>query len=177
MAAEPDQINNRLLLLAARVGNLELMEELIKEGVDINYTNSEDENAFFHVMVSGFYDCAELLLNSGFDINRGDKEGDSPLFFEVRKNNFNGVKFLLEHNADIDVINKDGFTLLITAACYGYTSMMETLIECGANPDLVDKKGDDFMHYVRVRNVINDNFSYMKKFLKDQCCNIKPAKM
>jgi ankyrin repeat protein len=170
------------LFFAAYAGNLHFMKKLINEGADINYVNSEDENAFFHCIKGTSYECADLLLSEhGFDINSVDKNGDSCIFFEIRSFNFEGVKFLLDRNSDINITNVDGNTPLITASIYGHIEMMEILIEHGANPDIINNEGYHFMDYIKEGDDIgsgegDERFLYMKKILEKHHCNIKPAK-
>ena len=57
------------LHVAASSGNIELLQTLIKAGVDLNEKNEEGWPAIHYAIVNGHFQCAAILIENGVDVN------------------------------------------------------------------------------------------------------------
>ncbi|CAG9328830.1 unnamed protein product [Blepharisma stoltei] len=95
------------LALAVRSGHLEIANELISHGADINSTNQAGQSVLFIACWHNQADCVKLLLNKGAIIDSSDQRGWTPLIISVYHNYANIVQILLDAGCDID--HKDSF--------------------------------------------------------------------
>lgn len=68
---------NRALWSASEEGDVEEMEELVKQGADVNWANNESMG--HPAAREGNLDALEFLLARGFDVNKSGKAGGSTL--------------------------------------------------------------------------------------------------
>ncbi len=73
-----DERNRTILMVAAENdGSLELVERLLKFGVNINATRLDGRTALMNAAEKGNEDIVKILLNRGVDVTMIDKNGDS----------------------------------------------------------------------------------------------------
>lgn len=96
-----DEIKDEMPIInAVREGDLELVEELIKEGkYDINFEYWNDDTAFTDAASVSNYPMMKLLLKYGANIDAGIYSLNSPLLVAVSNNKFKLVRFLLKNGA------------------------------------------------------------------------------
>ena len=87
---------------AAINGDLKAVEQLIREGVDVNAKNSICITPL-HWAKSG--EIAQLLIAAGADVNARDLDGNTPLQWARSED---VVKVLLEAGADPSIVNNEG---------------------------------------------------------------------
>ena len=106
------------LMYTALNGNIDMIEFLVKNGIDINAQNEKGQTALYFAIskeVSMFtttiqkeqifenqLDTIKELLKHGADINIKDKFGNTPLTHAVYRGNIDITKLLLENGADIN---------------------------------------------------------------------------
>ncbi|KAH7221679.1 hypothetical protein BKA60DRAFT_488360 [Fusarium oxysporum] len=100
------QITNTCLMLAIYVGNLEMAEELIEAGADVNIAGNDKRTALM-----------------GFGPNYTQNED-----LQIR-----AIKLLLAHGARIDVRDENGFTPVLAQAHSVRTFAVEVLLDNGAS--------------------------------------------
>jgi len=117
---------------AVEWGDKDLVEKLIKSGVDINTTKSGG-SILTAVIENGQKEIIKFLLANGaninednenkeilfldlnFDINSIDKNGITPLMLAVDCEQQNPVAFLIGQGADLEITNADNETALDVA--------------------------------------------------------------
>ncbi|MDM8545108.1 ankyrin repeat domain-containing protein [Candidatus Venteria ishoeyi] len=82
--------------LAARQGSLNMVDCLIRHGIDMVASHA----LFFAAKCKHGTHTMKMLLDKGVDINMPDENGVTALFAAVSINSFHNVKFLLDHGAD-----------------------------------------------------------------------------
>ena len=63
------------LIDAVKTGNLELVVNSIKNGADVNATDSDGYTALMSAAFGGHPEVAKLLINNGADVNATDSDG------------------------------------------------------------------------------------------------------
>jgi len=87
------------LLQAAKLGNLQLVKTLIKEGVDIEAkTNDFGRTALVLVVIHGYLSIAKFLVNNGACIEATDENGHTCLELADGRRNVKMVQLLSASN-------------------------------------------------------------------------------
>jgi len=130
------------ITLAREAGYKELtetrMNELIKDGVNVNYRCSIHYSPLHHAYAKGRINNIELLAMRGADVNHKKENGET-LLFDAR---LDSARALLKNGADINIRRNDGNTALHCAfekMEYIYAGF---LLENGANPDIKNNNGE-----------------------------------
>tara|TARA_B110000503_G_scaffold128849_1_gene200446 strand:- start:1443 stop:1817 length:375 start_codon:yes stop_codon:yes gene_type:complete len=122
------------------------MEELLKEGADVNYEASvnykskyssrQGHTPLMRAAFFGHYEAVKLLLDRGADINKAHRRsGHTPLIVAAGGGEAKVVKLLLERGADKSLTDIRGETALDKAATMeglGESGAMEELLKAGA---------------------------------------------
>lgn len=125
---------------AARNGNLDKVQELLKNDPALVSKRSEGSTPLHFAAGYGHMDIAKLLLASGADVNAKDSAGETPLHWAGRRENI--VELLLLHRADPNAKDHDGNTPLHTAAANGRKELAKLLLAHGADVNAKDKDGN-----------------------------------
>ncbi|XP_059487774.1 uncharacterized protein LOC132203777 [Neocloeon triangulifer] len=88
------------LYTAAKGGDHDLIEMLLKNGADVNYMVYSLETALHKAAKEGQLKAAKILLSKGANINAETKFGISPLSLAVEEGHAGMVEYLLERGAD-----------------------------------------------------------------------------
>jgi ankyrin repeat protein len=143
--------DNFLILLMSAIWNeeeglfqkfKELLELLIKNGVNINFQDAGRNPALILACTSTYNEVIKLLIENKANINCQDKKGNTPLIILYNFGEYDMVEFLIQNGADINCPNKKGNTLLILACKHGDRSMVELLMKYGADADISNKSGE-----------------------------------
>ncbi|HEU0153915.1 MAG TPA: ankyrin repeat domain-containing protein [Arenimonas sp.] len=142
-SAEPDPADRdqrTLPMLAALLGDLRLLRELIARGVDLN-----DEHAGLTPLLAATRDswhgrpeAVMTLLANGADARRADAEGNTPLHHAARSTDAAVAALLLDAGATLEALNAEGFSPLGVACVAGNWRLARFLIERGAKPEPKD---------------------------------------
>jgi len=101
---------------AAKRGDVDALEELLRSGADPNKLDRKGITPLCWAAMAGHEQAARVLLEQGADINGRNQDGATPLhgavFFAAQP----VVDLLLEQGADVGARNKDGRTPLDTIA-------------------------------------------------------------
>ncbi|KAH8432114.1 ankyrin repeat domain-containing protein [Aspergillus melleus] len=137
------------LIVAAREGDVELVQFLLSRGADPNSPNFANpfNNAIETAAISGSIPVADALLNAGAVL-----KGRSALTKAAGWGHVAMVAFLLERGAAIDEIpvnpyiveepwERDEKNALCEAAWRGQAAVVEFVLEKGADPSIRDTKG------------------------------------
>ena len=126
--------NVGILEIAIDEDNLEMVELLIKSGIELEYKAQNYLMSPFHRAVSnGHYDIAKLLISHGADINSRLGDENTPMHTAIMVKNIRMVKLLLSHGVDINIKGIGNHTPLQTAVTIWHYEIVEFLLENGAN--------------------------------------------
>jgi ankyrin repeat protein len=152
------------LRMAARDGQIEITNLLIKYGADVNLTDIYGRNALLGIFrsnaiwfVPGSYDIVKILIENGTDLNVQDNEGISALMLAVDKNVSSMVKLLVSKGANLNLRTTYNGTSALKWAVIDDNSedLSRLLLENGALPyqvtpenefswDFSLERGDEF---------------------------------
>ena len=133
-----DPQGNNLLAIAARGGNLGLVNFLLAHRASEHHRNQFGEAALHLATFAGHDDIVERLLRAGADVN---SEGWSPLHYAAFNGNKILAKRLLAAGALIDARAPNRWTALMIAAKGGHVDIVQLLAQAGANQLLTDADG------------------------------------
>ncbi|GBG31708.1 Myosin-6 [Hondaea fermentalgiana] len=167
------QLNMPPLILAALHGNLDVVERLLKEGMDPNVDYSGKHRTALHAAIqsfkwseSGVERMVDLLLEHGANVHAKNSHGNTPLMEAVLKGDeaLSLTKALIRHGAirgtnakdgdSTEGANEFGQTPLHAAVRLGATKTMYELLNNGANLTRGDSQGQTALHHAaRICNV------------------------
>ena len=135
------------LLLAARYGHKDLLEFLLRNGVDMEHKNLDGKRALHEACFSGCLKCVEILLEQNVVVDPL-KHGDwTPLMIASTHGYVDIVKKLIQYGANVQRLNKDGWNAFHLAARKGHIKVLECLLEdCMTLWDTVSKNGRTPLH-------------------------------
>ncbi len=123
-------------LWAARYGQINVLDYLIKMGADMNKKTS-DITPLFHAAFMGEQKTVEYLLSRGAEIG----------FFEAVECGFKGLAIkMISEGEDINRFKSSGFLPLHRAARYGHKEIIDYFIENGLEKDVKDNSGQNLIH-------------------------------
>jgi len=129
------------LILAAKEGNTEVVELLIKTGSDVNH-KSIYETALMQAVSQGYKTTVKILLDNKADVNAQIHGGETAMWHLIRKKDQATFDLLLEYGADINIKTRFGNTLLMEAVRLNDIDMVRLLISNGAEVNAVDELGE-----------------------------------
>ena len=104
------------LMRAAKLGRLDLVDELLALGVDLNALNADGCNALWLACYNGSHELIERLIAAGVNIDQQNGNGASALMYVASNSKPDLVKLLLEKGANPKLKNFDDSTALDLAA-------------------------------------------------------------
>jgi ankyrin repeat protein len=104
------------LMRAAKLGRLDIVEELLSLGVDFAALNADGCNALWLACYGGNHALIERLIAAGIDIDHQNGNGASYLMYVASNSKPDLVKLLLDHGANRELKNFDDFSALDLAA-------------------------------------------------------------
>lgn len=133
---------NNYLLDAARAGDVGLVNDLLKAGVNIETRNKQGHTALTLAAYSGQLEVLDALIAAGADINSGDMRGNTPLMGAIFKGNTAVFERLLAATT-IDVNQRNGAsqTAIMYAALFSREAMIDRLLQRGADLGAMDATG------------------------------------
>jgi FOG: Ankyrin repeat len=110
------------LYLATIYGRLDLIEQLVRGGADVNEQGREGMCPLHVATACNHLNIIDYLIIKGADINKKNREGLIPLHIAVIHGHLGSVKYLVEKGADIDLKDKCDvspllYALSITIGC------------------------------------------------------------
>jgi ankyrin repeat protein len=132
---------------AARAGDGALMQQLLRDGADINEQDEAGETALFAAASGGWYSVHDQLLVAGADVSIRDNRGFTVLHAAASSGNANVIAGLIgeDHRSQqIDLDDHDnelGATPLAVAADANHGNIVAYLYAHGADPAVPNKAG------------------------------------
>lgn len=93
-------------LLRKNTATFKLIKEIINSGIEINYINSENENALFYIQKDEKLKIVNLLIQAGIDINHLNKKRQNALL--VGKIPPNVIEAYIKNDMNIYQVDKFG---------------------------------------------------------------------
>lgn len=104
------------LMRAAKLGRLDIVDELLALGVDFNALNADGCNALWLACYNGSHEVIERLIAAGVNIDQQNGNGASCLMYVSSNSKPDLVKLLLDNGANPALKNFDDFSALDLAA-------------------------------------------------------------
>lgn len=128
-----DEVVGNLLMQAASMGSLPLVQLLLSKGMDVNATSGDRTaliSALNHYRAEAEnLEVIEVLLAAGADPNLGDYRGGTALTAGVYQGSLEAIFKLLAAGVDIEKRNRDGRTALGLAKVYRRADILTLLRE------------------------------------------------
>jgi len=121
---------------AAKEGNVELMQQLIKRGVSVNSESKYGLRPLHVAAQNGQTAAAEFLVANGADVNAQTKSGESPLHASSKHGFAPVVELLLKSGATVNAVNSEGASPLHLACEDSQKDVIKLLLTKGADRDL-----------------------------------------
>ena len=125
---------------ASRAGDGEIVKELLKYNVDIDFRNKDGETALHIASEKGHLEIVASLLDYGANIGLFTKHehiiDEKAMHMASRRGHLETVRELLKHDKDIDFKNESGESSLHVAVRFGHIAIVQELINHGAKIDL-----------------------------------------
>lgn len=135
---------------AARTGNLNRMEELVKLKPDTIHT--KNAAGFNPLIIAGYRNqlaVVKFLLDHGVDVNVESPEGPA-ILGGCYKGNLELTQLLITYKANVNAVNVHGTSALMYAALSKNIDLVKLLLKHGANKNLVEKSGKNALQYAQM---------------------------
>lgn len=129
-----------LLMEAANVGDLEIVELLVKNGAEVNRVDVHGNSALIYASREHHWKIFEYL-----SLLTETSLKEASLFMAIYNNEAEAIDILLRSEKSISncrqkgIWSENGLTALMVAVQEGSSSIVQKLLRFDANPDLVDE--------------------------------------
>jgi TonB family protein len=127
-----DDADITALMRAARDGETNDIETLLKHGVDVNAMDNSGWTALAYASARGDSKSVKLLLKAKADVNAKAEAGSTALMAAAQYGHVSIVKLLLSSGADVNAVSKDGRTAIGLALSSRHSEISEILKKAGA---------------------------------------------
>jgi ankyrin repeat protein len=104
-----DNVGESLLHSAAgKHGSVEMADELIRRGIDVNLQDECGSTALLFAAVWKRRDIARVILYAGGRVDIADEHGNEPLWYATSNRDYELVKMLIGNGADPHHCNRYG---------------------------------------------------------------------
>jgi bla regulator protein BlaR1 len=131
----------RVLVEAARSGDLEAARDLVLAGADVNFAVPGDGTALIVAARRGNPELVDLLIDNGADVNQAVRGDGNPLIGASARGDLDIVTRLIERGANVNAYVPDDETPLINAARRGQLDVVNYLVSKGADVNLAVPEG------------------------------------
>lgn len=129
---------NKALKMAASLGQIDKIKELLRQGADIQWRDKTDngKTPLTRAVLGGRFEAVKLLIDSGADIHYPDGSGRYPIYFCCIGTNVELLQYLLDKGGDRD-LNRGPFPMLVSLCDHGQASaeFIPILIKAGIDPN------------------------------------------
>ena len=138
MAFIVQALNPVLMCSAAGEGNLQLLQEMVGNGADVNAADYDDRTPLHVAASEGHLEVCKLLVQSGSYVNIKDKHGHSPLFEAVNNGHIEVAEFLVQSQGVLQLKQYRSATLLLNAATEGEAEVVDRWCRFGVSVSVSD---------------------------------------
>ena len=137
-----DQDGNTPLHFAAYRGNIDIINELIKRGCDIEIKNNSGLTVM-HMAAQGDRPNVLVYFKEKYNLNYNDKDysGSTPLHWACYMSSENALNYLISWIDDVNVIDNKGQTPLHIAIFSDRINIIKKLLNKGADTSIRDSSG------------------------------------
>ena len=149
-APAPQPSAERKLAEGAFNGNLEIVRQLVSEGVAVDAVDPDKRTPLMWAAFNGHTAVVAHLLEHGAELEAKDANGRTALMYASSGPFAGTVELLIKKGAAVNVQGTlEGFTPLMTAAAEGEAKVVRLLLAHGADPTLKDVDGDTAASFAR----------------------------
>lgn len=134
-------VNAESLHDAAREGDLDVISQLLSQGVDVNGRDESRETALIEAALSGQTRIAAMLIEANADTEARNDRGFTALHAAAYSGSVEIATLLLDHGAEVDALSKQKITPLHVAAEENQAAVAELLIARGAKVEAIQAYG------------------------------------
>ena len=129
--------------LAAALGQVSVMEDLLQAGGNINATDEGGRTGLILAAQGGHVEMVKALIEKGVNIKAKDHEGNTALIHAARQGKVDMVKDLVRagRRRIINVAGANKRSALQEAAAAGHVGVVKALLTAGADKDAKDAQG------------------------------------
>ncbi|MFF2314850.1 ankyrin repeat domain-containing protein [Arthrobacter sp. NPDC058097] len=143
--AEQVRLDQRLVL-AAKGNDAALVEQLIREGGNVNAKDSIQDSAFLYAGAEGFNEILRLTVANGADVRSTNRFGGTALIPASEHGHVETVRILIAAGVPVNHVNKLGWTAMQEAILLNnggprQQDVVRQLLDAGADPDIRDPQG------------------------------------
>ncbi|XP_035986448.1 kinase D-interacting substrate of 220 kDa B isoform X4 [Fundulus heteroclitus] len=129
------------LMLAAEQGSLEIVQELIRRGANVNLDDVDCWSALISAAKEGHLDVVKELLENSAYIEHRDMGGWTALMWAAYKGRVEVTQLLLDNGANPNTTGQYSVYPIIWAAGRGHGEIVQLLLQHGAKVNCSDKYG------------------------------------
>ncbi|XP_037550895.1 kinase D-interacting substrate of 220 kDa B [Nematolebias whitei] len=129
------------LMVAAELGSLEIVQELIRRGACVNFDDVDCWTALISAAKEGHIEVVKELLENNANLEHRDMGGWTALMWAAYKNRTDVVQLLLEKGANPNITGQYSVYPIIWAAGRGHAEIVDLLLQHGAKVNCSDKYG------------------------------------
>ncbi|XP_051811153.1 kinase D-interacting substrate of 220 kDa B isoform X3 [Acanthochromis polyacanthus] len=129
------------LMVAAEQGNLEILQELIRRGANVNLDDVDCWTALISAAKEGHIEVVRELLENNANLEHRDMGGWTALMWAAYKGRTDVAQLLLEKGANPNITGQYSVYPIIWAAGRGHAEIVHLLLQHGAKVNCSDKYG------------------------------------
>ncbi|XP_059209212.1 kinase D-interacting substrate of 220 kDa B isoform X1 [Centropristis striata] len=129
------------LMVAAEQGNLEIVQELIRRGANVNLDDVDCWTALISASKEGHIEVVRELLENNANLEHRDMGGWTAVMWGAYKGRTDVVQLLLEKGANPNITGQYSVYPIIWAAGRGHAEIVHLLLQHGAKVNCSDKYG------------------------------------
>ncbi|XP_067311449.1 kinase D-interacting substrate of 220 kDa B isoform X1 [Pseudorasbora parva] len=129
------------LMVASEQGSLEIVQELIRRGANVNLDDIDCWTALISAAKEGHAEVVKELLENNANVEHRDMGGWSALMWAAYKGRVEVAHLLLEKGANPNITGQYSVYPIIWAAGRGHAEIVRLLLQHGAKVNCSDKYG------------------------------------
>eukprot|EP00300_Choanocystis_sp_HF-7_P042383 c9144_g1_i1.p1 GENE.c9144_g1_i1~~c9144_g1_i1.p1 ORF type:complete len:971 (+),score=219.31 c9144_g1_i1:89-3001(+) len=146
IVATDSSVYDKALFAAARHGNVEWVEALLKAGGDVNKTKKDGVSNVYIAAYNGHAECVKALVRANGDVNTCNNTGASPLYIAARNGHVESVRALVAAGADVSRCNNNGASPLYIAAQNGHLECIHAILDAGGDVNMCNNNNSSPLH-------------------------------